>query len=162
MLLREVMQMKFEEDFFAKLTTPSATAAFAKLGIQVMRLDTHAAIPAETKNALARIRELPDNWDGDGASVISPHTVERAEELIRDAFVFAPDKLRPPSVAPGYGGMIVIEWSDDKGSELILDVLPDEPVRFLLMGYSLTGCMVDGIIDDRTTIQELISRYTLE
>ena len=96
--------------------------------------------PGETLTALERIKELPDNWDGDGASRIDEKTVEKAQQLIREAFSAAADKLKPPSIAPGFGGMIVAEWSGPEGRELILDIHPgDEAPGFLLVEHSPDG-----------------------
>ena len=96
--------------------------------------------PRETLTALGRIKELPDNWDGDGASRIDDKTVEKAQQLIRKAFLAAPDRLKPPSIAPAFGGMIVAEWSGPEGRELILDIHPgDEAPGFLLVERSPDG-----------------------
>lgn len=98
------------------------------------------SIPSQTINALERIKNLPDNWDGDGATRIDPGTVEKAKQLIRQAFLAAPGRLKPPSVAPAFDGMIVAEWSGPDGRELILDIpAGDQFPGFLLVERSPQG-----------------------
>ena len=118
-------------------------------------------IPSETLAALERIKGLPDNWDGDGASRIDEKTVEKAEQLIREAFLAAPQGLKSPSVAPGFGGMIVAEWSGPKGRELILDIhAGDETPGFLLVERSPDGEEIetDEELSPPWYIPNLISR----
>ena len=98
------------------------------------------SIPSQTIDVLERIKNLPDNWDGDGATRIDPQTVEKAKQLIRQAFLAAPGRLKPPSVAPAFDGMIVAEWSGPEGRELILDIpAGDQIPGFLLVERSPQG-----------------------
>jgi len=118
-------------------------------------------VPRETLIALDSIKNLPDNWDSDGASRIDEATVVKAEQLIRQAFLTSPRRLNPPSIAPGFGGMIVAEWSGPAGTELILDIpAGDEPPGFLLVEVSPEGDELET--DDRLghawSIQDLIAR----
>jgi hypothetical protein len=118
-------------------------------------------IPSETSRSLERIKELPDNWDGDGASRINEKTVSKAERLIREAFMTSPNKLDAPSVAPGFGGMIVAEWSGPEGRELILDIPPgDEAPGFLLVERSTEGNEIetDDELGPTWSMSELIAR----
>ena len=120
-------------------------------------------IPSETLRALERIKELPDNWDGDGASRIDKKTVAKAEELIREAFLASPKGLKPPSVAPAFGGMIVAEWSGPGGRELILDIpAGDESPGFLLVEHSPEGkeLETDDELGPAWSMQDLIARLT--
>ena len=118
-------------------------------------------VPSETLSALRSMKNLPDNWDGDGASPIDEATVTRAEQLIRQAFLASPKRLKPPSIAPGYGGMIVAEWSGPAGTELILDIpAENEPPGFLLIEISPAGdeLETDAYLGDAWSIQDLIAR----
>ena len=118
-------------------------------------------IPSEALSALARIKNLPDNWDGDGASRINESTVAKAEQLIREAFLASPKRLKPPSVAPAFGGMIVAEWSGPGGRELILDIpAGDAPAGFLLVEVSPEGeeLETDDQLGHAWSIQDLIAR----
>ena len=122
-------------------------------------------IPLQTLRSLQRIRELPDNWDGDGATCIQEETVLRATRLIREAFQVAPNKLKPPSVAPAFGGMIVAEWSGPGGRELILDIPPaGEPPGFLLVEPSVEGGEIetDAALAPPWSMRLLIARLTGE
>ena len=118
-------------------------------------------IPSEALSALARIKNLPDNWDGDGASRINESTLAKAEQLIREAFLVSPKRLKPPSVAPAFGGMIVAEWSGPGGRELILDIpAGDAPAGFLLVEVSPEGeeLETDDQLGHAWSIQDLIAR----
>jgi hypothetical protein len=118
-------------------------------------------IPSETLSALERIKNLPDNWDGDGAPRIAEGTVAKAERLIREAFLASPNRLRPPSVAPAFGGMIVAEWAGPRGRELILDIpAGDDPPGFLLIEISPEGeeLETDDQVGHAWSIQDLITR----
>ena len=118
-------------------------------------------VPSETLSALNSIRNLAENWDGDGASPIDEATVAKAEQLIRQATLASPRRLKPPSVAPGYGGMIVAEWSGPAGSELILDIpAEDEPPGFLLVEISPEGdeLEIDDHLGHAWSIQDLMDR----
>lgn len=119
-------------------------------------------IPEETKQALERIRKLPDNWDEDGASKIDDATVDKAEQLIAAAFCGAPYELKLPSVAAGYGGMIVVEWSGiTGGNELIVDVHEgDKPFGYLLVktvAFSDIKTEYDGKFNSAYEVRELLS-----
>ena len=128
------------ETFYLRKLLEDAFRLFGALIILVEPNPNPDPAPSETLTALERIKELPDNWDGDGASRIDEKTVEKAQQLIREAFLAAPDKLKPPSIAPGFGGMIVAEWSGPEGRELILDIHPgDEASAFLLVEHSPDG-----------------------
>lgn len=118
-------------------------------------------VPKETLSALNAIKNLPDNWDGDGTSRIDVATVAKAERLIRQAFLTSPRRLMPPSVAPGFGGMIVAEWSGPTGIELILDIPPgDDPPGFLLVELSPEGdeLETDDQLGHSWSIRDLIAR----
>ena len=122
-------------------------------------------IPLQTLRTLRRIKELPDNWDGDGATRIQEETVLRATKLIREAFQAAPNKLKRPSVAPAFGGMIVAEWSGPSGRELILDIPPaGEPPGFLLVEPSVDGDEIetDAVLAPPWSMRQLIARLTGE
>ena len=122
-------------------------------------------IPAGILRALQRIRELPDNWDGDGATRIEEETLSRATRLIREACRVAPHDLKPPSVAPAFGGMIVAEWSGPGGRELILDIPPlGEVPGFLLVEPSGEGDEIetDAELAPPWTMRQLIARLTGE
>ena len=118
-------------------------------------------IPSETLRALEKIKELPDNWDGDGASRIDEKTVSKAERLIREAFLASRKRLTPPSVAPAFGGMIVAEWSGPEGRELILDIpAGDDASGFLLVEHSPEGeeLETDDELGTSWSMRELITR----
>jgi hypothetical protein len=122
-------------------------------------------VPVQTLRSLKRIKELPDNWDGDGASRIEEETVLRAAGLIREAFQAAPNKLKPPSVAPAFGGMIVAEWSGPDGRELILDIPPaGEVPGFLLVEPSVDGDEIetDALLVPPWSMRHLIARLNGE
>ena len=126
---------------------------------------SNVPIPSETIRALNRIKELPDDWDGDGASKIEEETVSKATSLIREAFLASSSKLEPPSVAPAFGGMIVAEWSGPGGRELILDIPPgDEPPGFLLVEPSDDGNEIetDAEIGNFWSIRDVIARLNGE
>ena len=118
-------------------------------------------IPAQTLRVLQSIKALPDNWDGDGATRIAEETVSRATRLIRQAFQAAPNDLKPPSVAPAFGGMIVAEWSGPGGRELILDIPPaGESPGFLLVEPNGEGEEIetDAELTPPWTMRQLIAR----
>ena len=122
-------------------------------------------VPVQTLRALERIKQLPDNWDGDGASRIEEATVSKAERLIREAFRASPNKLKPPSIAPGFGGMIVAEWSGTEGRELILDIPPGgEAPGFLLVEPLVDGDEIetDGVLGPSWSMRHLITRLNGE
>jgi hypothetical protein len=130
--------------------------AFRQLvGVVVLTEGSRDPIPSETRKALDRIRALSDNWDGDGASRIGERTVAKAERLFREAFLAAPEKLKPPSVAPAFGGMIVAEWSGPRGRELILDIpAGDEAPGFLLVERTPGG-------EEIETDEELVPPWSM-
>ena len=122
-------------------------------------------VPSQTMRALERIRALPENWDGDGATRIAEETVSRATRLIRQAFRASPNDLKPPSVSPAFGGMIVAEWSGPGGRELILDIPPSgEPPGFLLVEPNGEGDEIetDADLTPPWTMRDLIARLAGE
>jgi hypothetical protein len=66
-----------------------------------------------------------------------------------------------PFIAPANNGMLVLEWETPEGTELIVDVPPqDEPVSFLLIEHDESGSRVETeeVIGERWNLREVIRR----
>jgi len=80
---------------------------------------------------LSALRELTEDWDGDGAAKPSQQAIATATTIIRDMR----DRLymQPPSnIVASPCGNVVIEWYDHSGT-LVLDI-GSQRVRYYLHG----------------------------
>ena len=119
-------------------------------------------LPKIVTDRLETLARLPDNWDGDGASSISPDTITKVKLVLREAISVSEDALPMPSIAPGYGGLVVLEWGTASGNELLLDVPPeDEPPGFLLVERDVGGTKteIDAEFGEEWTVQKVILRF---
>ena len=123
--------------------------------------ETLDPLPKGISDKLASLARLPENWDGAGASSISPNTVQRAKAILLEAFSVGKGRIPLPSIAPTSQGMIVCEWSMPNGTELILDVPPgDESPVFLLVEVDQEGAEIEteAQLGEEWPIESLISR----
>ena len=119
-------------------------------------------LPQEVEEALARIAGLPADWDGHGTVAVDPATIERTEYVLRVAFLFGGGHLPAPFIGPAYDGRMILEWDDETGKELIVDVPAslDARIRFLLVEPDLEGAEteIEAEISDRWSIQGIMRR----
>ena len=116
-------------------------------------------IPKVLADRLGDLGRLQHNWDGYGASAISPRTIKRVESALREILAADGKGVPLPFIAPANDGTIVLEWKTPVGKELIIDVPPpDEPISFLLIDpEGLEGKnQKEGVIGDPWTFVELV------
>ena len=119
-------------------------------------------VPPVTRRTLDSLEALPENWDGEGAAKISRETIRKATALLNEAFSACQGGVQSPSIAPGFGGMIVAEWLGSNGKELILDIPPgDDPPGFLLVEPDPNGdeVEIDSEICTAWSISDVMSRF---
>jgi hypothetical protein len=80
-----------------------------------------------TIRAIAKLANLPDNWDGYGSSKIQPKALATAFHLVLAIQVEEPPT---PHISPVPGGGIQLEWQTST-RELELEILPDGSIEFL-------------------------------
>lgn len=88
--------------------------------LPVLDRETGSTWDREFDNLL-RIRQLPDDWDGQGAPAPSTELVDSALVLalhLRQSSLPAPDRI-----VPGVAGTIVMEWQTKRGRCLELEVV---------------------------------------
>jgi hypothetical protein len=116
------------------------------------------ALPQEISDRLEHLSRLPQNWDGYGASPISPKVIKRVKSVLKEALAVA-EGVPAPLIAPANDGTIVLEWKTSSGKELILDIpSDDEPVPFLLVEPKEPGgkAETEGVIGKPTTLVKII------
>lgn len=62
-------------------------------------------------NELDELKNLPDNWDGDGAVPVSQHSLERTKSIVLTLV----NSSQIPEVTPNPNGTISLEWESDRG-----------------------------------------------
>ena len=80
-----------------------------------------------TIRAIAKLANLPDDWDGYGSSKIQPNALTTAFHLVLAIQVEEPPT---PHISPVPGGGIQLEWQAST-RELELEILPDGSIEFL-------------------------------
>ena len=79
---------------------------------------------------LLRLRELSDDWDGQGSRALDATNVDRALAWVEDMRQW-PGALPPSSVAPGTQGELVLEWRGD-AFHLAAEISDPSQVEWLL------------------------------
>ncbi|HEY9833366.1 MAG TPA: hypothetical protein V6D26_22630 [Stenomitos sp.] len=80
-----------------------------------------------TIRGIAKLANLPDNWDGYGSSKIQQKALETAFHLVLAIQLEEPPT---PHISPVPGGGIQLEWQTST-RELELEILPDGSIEFL-------------------------------
>ena len=71
---------------------------------------------------LTEIKQLPENWNGNGAPAFSEKHVDTARKLI--------SKLKKqPFISPTAKGSIQFEYEDGQGNYLEFELFPDDSVK---------------------------------
>ena len=119
------------------------------------------SLPWEVFERLTYLAELQENWDGEGAPPVAPKTLAKTRAILQKAYDLGVSVLPRPLMAPGYNGMVGIEWETGFGTELIIDVpSEDEPIQFLLVepNNDENGTETEGEIGETWTWEVLIHR----
>lgn len=80
-----------------------------------------------TLQALARLGDLANDWDGYGSPPIRPVALQAARRLVS---ALEPLSLPTPAVCPITGGGIGFTWQCN-GRELDIEILPDGSAQYL-------------------------------
>jgi hypothetical protein len=96
-------------------------------------------------DAIARLADLPQNWDGYASPRIDPRAIAAARRFVA---CVAFDSLSLPHIAPVLGGSVGLHWRSG-GREIEFTFRPDGTVEFLkVWGPDLDreDSMEDGIL----------------
>ena len=118
-------------------------------------------LPQGLSDRLERLSLLPENWDGYGASPISPQVIRRAELVLKDTLGLAGDDIPLPFIAPAGDGTVVLEWKTATGKELVLDIPEkNEPLPFFLVEPAglEAEAEIEGVIGEIWTLAGIINR----
>ncbi len=66
----------------------------------------------QTIDILRRLRQLPDNWDGEGAVAFKECAIENSISIVQ---FIASQHLPDPDVSPNPHGTVAMEWENDYG-----------------------------------------------
>jgi hypothetical protein len=110
--------------------TPKETTGFASALTRVVA-DRSADLPMRLRESIQKLSDLPQNWDGEGASAVKVHVLADIVEVLK-RFSQRSGNLGDPFLAPTFEGFIQIEWHRPKRS------LEIEAVR---QGWSVVGTM---------------------
>ena len=93
---------------------------------------------------LDEIKQLPENWNGNGAPAFSKKHVDTARKLI--------SKLKKqPFISPTAKGSIQFEYEDEQGNYLEFELFPDNSVKKFC-------CLKDNVsFVETVTIEKLSS-----
>ena len=102
--------------------------------------------------AIAKLKELPDNWDGYGSPAIQSAALTAGFRLV---LAIKTEKQPIPHVSPVPGGGIQLEWQTPN-RELELEILPNGSVEYLTV--TKDDQMEDGClsVDQTDKVQGLI------
>ena len=115
--------------------------------------------PNLVHDRLEMLRNLPDDWNGEGSLAISEQVIWKAKELLSFVHVLAP-RLPYPFVAPLVDGGLQMEWKA-REAELHLIISPlSERVEYLLDFRNDLGNYIEseGVIDKDISLTEAIGR----
>jgi hypothetical protein len=96
-----------------------------------------------------QIAALPSNWDGHGSASPDPFAIERARQLIEEAFqeTAATIGWQAPYISPSEDGEIVFEWWNG-GRKLTIYVGPESSTYIKSWGPHVVNDMEDGEIEE--------------
>jgi hypothetical protein len=107
-------------------------------------------IPIELQAQLDEIKSLQDNWDGYGAKALSEKSLTNISELLVFINRTWIQKLQKDNITPSSYGTIVMDWYNERGENLSLEIGKDE------VGYFAELPLMNNPIENNIVFNALI------
>ena len=112
---------------------------------------------------IRRLRELPDNWDGQGARRLADDDdlIAKAEQTWDTVVEIMPATLLP-DVLPGPSGFITFSWRRVVGKNLQLNIFRGEDGQLILdwlLETRPSGRYTDEAVFDPSLLPRLVEKY---
>lgn len=124
-------------------TSPAATIPYERLSTAAREprlLPSHLQIDS--------LSSLPHNWDGHGSVKPDAHSVERARQLLEEAFRNSQAVgWQSPYISASENGEIVLEWWNGV-RKLTIYVGPERSTYLKSWGPHVVDEMVDGVLEE--------------
>lgn len=97
---------------------------------------TFELIAPEALERIEHLKNLASDWDGHGGLPVNNAAAQSATQLLLKIHVLTMGNLNLPFIAPLPDGGLILEWIQDSGKELTLEVSADgNRVEYLLGSY---------------------------